>query len=1055
PPAATPAEPLRFLPWLLSARTPAALAAQASGLLDHLDADGPDPLDVAHSLATTRPHHAHRAVVLGAGITELTAGLRALAAGEPATAVHTGHAGGGALAVLFPGQASPYPRMAEELYRTVPAFAAAFDEVCAELDRHRERPLAEVVFGGDATELARTDHNQAGVFAVEVALFRLLAESGVRPDFVAGHSVGEIAVAHVAGVLSLADAATLVTARGRLMRELPPGGAMAALAASEAQVRALIAGRDHEIAIAAVNGPASVVISGDEAAVLAVTEEFTAAGGRASRLAVSHAFHSHHMDAVLDPFLDAVRALRFAKPRIPIISSVTGAPDGLDTPEYWIRHARETVRFADVLDQLGRAGVRTCLEAGPGTALTTAGQQALTGVTFLSSLRRGHAEPRTVLAALAGLHTAGVPVDWALWHAGGRRADLPGYAFQRERYWLRGDTQVPADDPGRVTESWVPLSGADEAAPTGTWLLLAPPHRDLVITGITGALTERGVAVVTVRHDGTEREGWARRLAEAAPPPVDGIISVAGSVPGILAVLQALEDAGPAGPLWTITRGAVTAGAAVSDPRQAGIWGLGRVAALEVPHRWGGLIDLPEVLDDATWRALGAALAAPPGEDQLAIRDGVVRTRRLAHAPAEPANTGRWRPHGTVLVTGGLGGLGAHVARWLARGGAEHLLLLGRRGRRTPGADDLRAQLEAAGAQVTIAACDITDTAALREVLAGRSLTGVFHAAGVLDDGIIESLTPQRLQTVFATKAGAAVALHELTRDHPVERFVLFSSFAGVLGSPGQGNYAAANAVLDALAQHRAGLGLPATAVAWGPWEATGMANTFDTGRHDGVTPLSPERALAALDRSLAEPAGPAVAVGVVDWDRFAAAYTVTRPSALFAGLTTTHGSGPVPGRRLAELPAAERDELLLELVVKHVAAVSGHAAGTIAVHRPFRELGLDSLASTQLRNRVNAETGLRLATTVVYEHPTPAALAKHLRAGLDAPERHIAVALAQLRQLETTLAELPAEAGPEIRGRLDALVRSWHEPGRAGELNLDVGSDDEMFALIDDVLDR
>jgi NAD(P)-dependent dehydrogenase (short-subunit alcohol dehydrogenase family) len=744
------------------------------------------------------------------------------------------------------------------------------------------------------------------------------------------------------------------------------------------------------------------------------------------------------------------------------VSSVTGEPDDLGTPGYWTRHARATVRFGAVLDHLARAGVRTYLEAGPGTALSTAGQQAVHGE-FAACLRRGHNEQRTVVTALAGLHARGAQVDWARWCAGGQRIDLPGYAFQRERYWLRGGDRAPAADPARFTETWEPLSYTGTPVLAGTWLLVAPPADEELAAGAARALTEHGATVLTVRHDGPGRDDWAGRLAETSLPPLDGIVYLAGSVASTLALFQALGDAGIDAPLWAVTRGAV---ASVSDPAQAGVWGLGRTAALEAPDRWGGLIDLPGEMDERSWAAFCTALDGPPGEDQFAVRDSVVHARRLDRLPAPAPGTAAWQPHGTVLVTGGLGGLGAHVARWLAGRGAEHLLLVGRRGADTPGAADLRAELEALGAEVTITACDVADRQALREVLAAvpahRPLTGIVHAAGVLDDGLIESLTPQRFDTAFAAKAGAARHLHELTRNHRLERFVLFSSFASVLGSPGQGNYAAANAVLDALAQHRSALGLPATSVAWGPWAGTGMATILDAHQHSGLVPLSPERALACLDQSLADPAAPAVvAIGEVDWDRFAAARTATRLSALFTRLTSAPAQAAPPLReQLTGMAQEQRGELLLKLVIKHVAAVSGHAADAIGAHQPFRELGMDSLACIQLRNRVNAQTGLRLATTVVYEHPTSAALARHLHSGLGEPETRKTRALAQLRHLETALSELPAEAGvrQEIGARLDAISRAWRRASQpAGdqpnELNLDTASDEEMFGLIDDVL--
>ncbi len=308
--------------------------------------------------------------------------------------------------------------------------------------------------------------------------------------------------------------------------------------------------------------------------------------------------------------------------------------------------------------------------------------------------------------------------------------------------------------------------------------------------------------------------------------------TVDGEFAGILSLL-ALADDGPAAtvalvqslgvdaPLWCVTRGAVCDD--VTNPDQAAVWGLGRAVALEQPSRWGGLVDLPETVDEPAVRRLAAVLAGD--EDQVAIRESGVFARRLERA-ALTGTPAAYEPSGTVLVTGGTGGIGAHVARFAAAAGAGHVLLLSRRGSEAPGADELRAELTGLGAEVTIAACDVADRDALAEVIgaipAEHPLTGVFHAAGVVRDATVDTLTPEQLAEVLAAKAVSATHLHDLTRHLDLDTFVLFSSTAATFGAPGQANYAAANAWLDALAEHRRDLGLPATSVAWGPWAGTG-----------------------------------------------------------------------------------------------------------------------------------------------------------------------------------------------------------------------------------------
>ncbi|SCL14097.1 Acyl transferase domain-containing protein [Micromonospora nigra] len=1073
---ATPTAERPTVPVLLSARSATALAAQAGRWAAWLAADQASPLDVAFSSVVCRSALEHRAVVAATDRDDLLAGLRALAADPSAGRAVTGTASPrGQLAVLFSGQGAQRVGMGRELYGVFPVFASALDEVCGHLDRVLAQPLKQVLFAGAGTAeaelLDQTVFTQAALFAVEVALFRLVESFGVVPDFVGGHSIGEVTAAYVAGVLSLEHACALVAARGRLMQALPVGGGMLAVNAPEADVLATLDGMADRVSVAAVNGPSSVVISGDADTLTEVERTWQGRGVRTRRLTVSHAFHSPLMEPMLATFRAVLTRLTFAAPHLPVVSNVTGAlADGeeIRTVDYWVRHVREAVRYADGITALRAAGVDTFLEIGPQSVLTAMAADILPGddaVLAVPVQRKDRSEVAALLAGLAELHVHGVPVTWQPWFAdtGATRVDLPTYAFAHQRYWPQADGvtapsgeradgtesdfwtavesgDLPAvaahlavqDDPDAVAAlapavpvlsswrrarsrdamveawsyriAWEPVRPAPASVLGGRWLVVTPGED---ATGIVDVLGRAGgdVDVLGVRP-GVGREelgtllrdrgeqGWAGVLCLL--PEEDEPLPDAPAVPAgtalLLALVQALADTGLPGRLWCLTRGAVAVGGGetIADPYAAAAWGLGRVVALEQPDRWAGLIDLPaaasaRVAADAGSdhsgrldRAAGDALLAvltDAGHDQVAIRPQGVFGRRLV--PATPPAGTAWRPTGTVLVTGGTGALGRHVARWLLANGAAEVVLASRRGPDAPGTADLLDELTGLGA-ARVVACDVTDAAAVTALVAGLpALTAVVHTAGVVDDGVLDGLDPVRLQTVLDGKVRAARVLHEATAGRSLDAFVLFSSLAGVVGSAGQGNYAAANAYLDAFAAWRRGQGLPATAVGWGAWAADGMAAATAalTARltRGGVNPLPAVEAVTALGR-LVNAADPAVTVADVDWGRLAAAWG--GPTPLIANLpgVPVGQTGPVRavvvGRSLPQLT---------ELVRAQVAAVLGYPAGQPLPDRTFRDLGFDSLTAVELRNRLTAETGMTLPATLAFDHPTVAELAAHL----------------------------------------------------------------------------
>ncbi|BBZ52782.1 type I polyketide synthase [Mycobacterium heidelbergense] len=432
--------------WVLSGRSQRALANQAARLLAHL-ADDPEVgvADVAWSLATTRAVFEHRAVLVGPDRENLAAGLAGLASAEPRPNVVLGRARSpGKTVFVFPGQGAQWPGMGARLYGDFPAFARAFDEAATALEAHLRLPLPDVMWGGDATLLGDTEFAQPALFAIEVALTALLGDWGVTPDLVMGHSVGEITAAHVAGVLSLADAAEVVARRGRLMAGLPPGGAMVAVAASEADVAPLLTGG---VTIAAVNGPDAVVISGAEAPVAAIAGGLAQRGRRVHRLAVSHAFHSALMEPMVEDFAAAVASVSPAEPRIALLSNVSGrqAGPGYGSARYWVEHVRRPVRFLDGVRAAESLGAGLFVEVGPGGGLSASVEQSLTTQEPVSVVTMVNDRPEAdaLLTAAGRLFAAGVAVRWDAALRGGRRIPLPTYGFARQRFWLNSGTDTP------------------------------------------------------------------------------------------------------------------------------------------------------------------------------------------------------------------------------------------------------------------------------------------------------------------------------------------------------------------------------------------------------------------------------------------------------------------------------------------------------------------------------------------------------------------------------------------------------------------------------------
>lgn len=917
PPPAAPSPGLGVL--AVSAPTEAA----ARGLAAAVARTDAAPADLGAALARRAPRR-FRAAVVAADRAE----ARALA-GAPTHDARTPPA----VIWLASGQGSQVAGMGLGLDAAFPAYRAALDECARILDPRLGRPLRALL--ADPAAVDRTEFTQPLLFATSWATAALLRAIGAAPAVVAGHSLGELVAAAIAGVWTLPDALHLVVERGRCMAEKARPGSMAAIALPAEAVRPLLRPGAE---IAAENAPEEVVIAGESDAVEATLRALPA-GVRATRLPVSRPFHSACVDPMLDDWEAAVASVPAAAPTLPLVSLATGeaASDALRSPRFWRDHARNPVRCAAAAAALRRAGDAVFVDLGPTPVLSSLVRRNLGGDpgAYLATARRDGDPARTFAQAAADLWTRGVDLDLRTLHPGGPRVALPPTPFERRTFALpKPDAVAPTP---AYTVEWEPVAAIGALPPR---VRVVGPDRD----GFAAALAGAGVAVdpqAPVTLD-------LRPFRGAADP----------------ATLAGLRDVAGERWLWVVS-------ADDADPDAWALRAAARCARLERP---GTRLDVVAVGGPGD---LAAALAAD--RDEVRAIGGTVRAPRLA--PLAPSGAAPIR--GTWLVTGGTGALGMRFAAWLAARGAEGLVLASR----TPLADDdpRRAALAALSCPVHLAAVDVSDEEAVRQLLTAHPVDAVLHAAGITAPQPLDALDPRTAAATLAGKRAGAEVLDRVLADRPLDAFVLVGSIAAVWGSRDLTAYAAANGWLEGLARRRRARGLPGQCLQFGPWGGGGMvddARAADLARA-GLALLEPRSALHTVGALLDGPVAPVVVRA--DWDRLGRALEGAGAPRIFDGLR----SPPEPAAAPAS-SAASTGEPLPARILRHARAVLGYGPERVLPEgQPLADLGFDSLMATELKQRLLQE-GVDLPLGRILSGPSVAEMVEMATARA-APAPHAA----------------------------------------------------------------
>ena len=1024
----------QFAPDLLtiSAKTKDALQAYLQNYADALampSLQGQDWNDVCFTAATGRNHFRHRATVLAGSAQDAADKLNALLKNGDANGIQINDVGTNPakLAFMFTGQGAQFAGMGQDLYERFPVFKSALDKVAELMAEELDQPLLSIMWGDNTALLDETQYTQPAIFALQYALTQLWTSLGVQAACVTGHSIGEYAAAVYSGVMSVEDAVKMICARGRLMASECERGAMAAVFASAEETRNVIETLDSVIDIAAVNGPRNCVISGEKPAVEQAVALLSDENIKAKLLAVSHAFHSPMMQPMLDAFSKVVAQVKLKAPRIRFISSKTGktATQDVKNAQYWVEHVRDAVLFLDAARELGQQKLQACVEIGPGANLVKLAPQCVESaqpITYLHSIDREAAESAHLTDVVASLHCSGATVKWKNLFVGGERTrvDLPTYPYQKQSFWvdkirIGNYSKAAGMSFARLLYNTAWFANAlpetesanfDDVVVLGeaaSWLDVLRAKTNVLTLPLSSSVEDIKAAVAPLQAKAQEA-GKVLPVLLAAPAMPAALDDVAGAVHtqihAALAAAKAIiagSDASNPARIWCVSENAY--GTDNINLAAYPMLGFAKGFALEAGELWGGIVDLSGS-EQEQGEALFAELAASIQEDVVKIVGTERSVLRLGQDRLPSSSLVKLDGEASYLITGGLGGLGLYVADALTRSGANHLVLMSRRGNleslEGERAEKI-AQLQAQGVTISVANVDVSDAAAVADLVgelaqAGNPLKGIVHAAGISDIALAHEMSFEQWQSVTQSKLEGALNLHNATANIELDMFVVFSSIASVWGSGGMAHYAAANHFLDGLVDYRRAQGLPATGFNWGPWGGAGMAtgDAAEEAERRGLKPFDPESAIELMTKAWTGGNAHQTIVDI-DWSRFREILEMRRPHPLFGtlgrNLAATSG---VTGEKsaffksLIPMAVEERQEHIVGYLQGLFGRVTGKSDSEVVdPEMPLMDLGIDSIMALEIKKQVEGETGQAMKATLIFDYPTINKIAEYFAVNL------------------------------------------------------------------------